>query len=381
MAGYKGYSMSNNAVDAYMSGEKPISKWTKQEVIECVEELRLDIKDELKKLRKDELFDLVLRRSSWHHTSQYYNETDFYKIDEEAIENITAEKISEKIANRVPINKTEQLKEQYVLADYTVFEGKKPINKSQYGIVKGDWFTSIDGDKKNIFGRWFKCRSNYEKKEFDALVIAEKERKAELEQLQKKKKNEKQEKERLLKHKRILFDAFQCENENYSSFVRKKKEIETAEGRFKNFVNMRKKQLYDKWIGKDNDVAKTGIAWLQFPEEKFVQDWRYRSYIDDMINKAIKQHKYFNGEKWLLKDDKFRENKEIKQVTSKEMTTDFLNKLTPAEKDYLKTLTSYELCHFGSNGEIDKKIKEKSSLSWNDLRRVLPILVKWKEKK
>lgn len=29
MAGYSGYSMSNNAVDAYESGEKPRSKWTK----------------------------------------------------------------------------------------------------------------------------------------------------------------------------------------------------------------------------------------------------------------------------------------------------------------------------------------------------------------
>lgn len=377
MAGYKGYSMSNNAVDAYMSGEKPISKWTKQEVVVYVQEIRPDLIDELKKLRKDELFELVLRRSSWHHTSMYYNETDFYKIDEEAIENITAEKISEKIANRVPVNKTEQLEEQYVLADYTVFEGKKAIKKSEYGIIKGDWFTSsIDGDRKNIFGRWFKSCRSYEKKEFDALVIAEKERKAELEQLQKKKKNEKQEKERLLKHKRILFDAFQCENENYSSFVRKKKEIETAEGRFKNFVNMRKRQLYDKWFKKNNDDAKAGIAWLQFPEEKFVQDWRYRSYIYDMINEAIKQHKYFDGEKWLLKDDKFRENKEIKQVTSKEIATDLLNKLTTTERDYLNSLTAYELVNFGSNGEIDKKIKEKSGLSWNYLRRMLPIFMK-----
>lgn len=375
MAGYKGYSMSNNAVDAYMSGEKPISKWTKQEVVEYVQEIRPELKDELKKLRKDELFELVLLRSSWHHTSMYYNETDFYKIDEEAIENITAEKISEKIANRVPLNKTEQLEEQYVLADYTVFEGKKAIKKSEYGIIKGDWFTSsIDGDRKNIFGRWFKSCRSYEKKEFDALVIAEKERRSELEQMQKKKVNERIERERLLKHKRVLFDAFQCENENYSSFVRKKKEIETAEGRFKNFVNMRKKQLYDKWIGKDNDVAKTGIAWLQSSEKEFVQDWSYRRYIDAPINTAIQQHKYFDGEKWSLKNDEFMGN--IKQVSSKEIATDLLNKLTATERDYLKSLTAYELGKFGSNGEIDKKIKEKSGLSWNYLRRMLPIFMK-----
>lgn len=33
MAGYYGYSMSNNAVEAYKSGEKPFSKWTKTEII------------------------------------------------------------------------------------------------------------------------------------------------------------------------------------------------------------------------------------------------------------------------------------------------------------------------------------------------------------
>ena len=32
MAGYRGFSMSNNAVDAYNSGEKPFSKWTIGEI-------------------------------------------------------------------------------------------------------------------------------------------------------------------------------------------------------------------------------------------------------------------------------------------------------------------------------------------------------------
>lgn len=33
MAGYNGYSMSNNAVAAYQDGEKPLSKWTKKEIL------------------------------------------------------------------------------------------------------------------------------------------------------------------------------------------------------------------------------------------------------------------------------------------------------------------------------------------------------------
>ena len=33
MAGYHNYSMSNNAIDAYYRGEKPISKWKKSDII------------------------------------------------------------------------------------------------------------------------------------------------------------------------------------------------------------------------------------------------------------------------------------------------------------------------------------------------------------
>lgn len=36
MAGYYGYSMSNNAVEAYKSGEKPYSKWKKADIIQAI---------------------------------------------------------------------------------------------------------------------------------------------------------------------------------------------------------------------------------------------------------------------------------------------------------------------------------------------------------
>lgn len=36
MAGYHNYSMSNNAVQAYNTGEKPLSKWTKAVIIEAL---------------------------------------------------------------------------------------------------------------------------------------------------------------------------------------------------------------------------------------------------------------------------------------------------------------------------------------------------------
>lgn len=52
MAGYCGYSMSNNAVDAYNNGEKPISKWKKQDILSGIQELDIDLKCDFAKLQK-----------------------------------------------------------------------------------------------------------------------------------------------------------------------------------------------------------------------------------------------------------------------------------------------------------------------------------------
>lgn len=110
MAGYNGYSMSNRAVQAYADGEQPISKWTKAEMLHAISEIRQDI--DFSKLTKAELQKKLLFKSSWHHTSMHYNETDFYSIDVEAVENMTNEAIKEIISFRKPrVKKTNEEKE------------------------------------------------------------------------------------------------------------------------------------------------------------------------------------------------------------------------------------------------------------------------------
>lgn len=98
MAGYCGWSMSNNAVDAYDNGEMPISKWSKKAIIKRIEEaiddgdIELQCSfDELKKLPLEFLKSDCLRYSSWHHTSKFYNETDFYSLDIDSINEMTDE--------------------------------------------------------------------------------------------------------------------------------------------------------------------------------------------------------------------------------------------------------------------------------------------------
>lgn len=87
--GYVGCSMSCNAALAYASGEMPKSKWTKrrmlEEILSYCEMFGIDVTEDLKGLRKDELFERFFEWKSWHHTGKYANETDFYGLDENAV--------------------------------------------------------------------------------------------------------------------------------------------------------------------------------------------------------------------------------------------------------------------------------------------------------
>lgn len=136
MAGYNGYSMSNNAVSAYINGEKPLSKWTKQELL-CA----LGEKERLcKKLTTNELRSEFLKKSSWHHTSSMYNRTDFYRINVDAVEEITAERVEEIIECREKPAVAKAEKPMYItaLVEYDEWEGtRKHPRKVRYrAIVK-----------------------------------------------------------------------------------------------------------------------------------------------------------------------------------------------------------------------------------------------------
>ena len=98
MSGYYGYSMSNNAMAAYEAGLKPVSKWTRAELLEaCGDKSEL-----VKPLTVAELRAVLLYRAEWHHTSSHYNRTDFYAFDADALEELTAEKVAAIIAERAP---------------------------------------------------------------------------------------------------------------------------------------------------------------------------------------------------------------------------------------------------------------------------------------
>ena len=113
MPGYYGFSMSNNAVDAYASGEMPLSKWTKQNILNAVEraiatgdlELSVGLSD-LSRLPLKELKKIALIYTSWHHTSKHFNRTDFYSLDLDELQSLSPERIDEVIEKSKKEKKT-----------------------------------------------------------------------------------------------------------------------------------------------------------------------------------------------------------------------------------------------------------------------------------
>lgn len=166
MAGYYGFSMSNNAVEAYESGEKPKSKWTKKEIIEEIKrqleedetELNVSLSD-IEKMPVEALRELALSETSWHHTSGYYNRTYFYEVD--------ASEITESdLENWCPRKKTET--EYRVKAKYVRWSGSRKhpqrTDIEEWGIIRGNWFYSDSGVKKFVKGNWFWIIESEEKK-------------------------------------------------------------------------------------------------------------------------------------------------------------------------------------------------------------------------
>lgn len=156
MSGYYNYSMSNNAKNAYLGGEMPLSKWTKSAILERVAEVyELDFECEkmkmLKKLITPELKEHYLRNTSWHHTSKMYNKTYFYDVVEYV--DLDIEDIQKIIDARKPrtkkspeVIKAEKAAKEAKKATKAVEEYKKSLFKYQnkYKTIKGFLKSNID---------------------------------------------------------------------------------------------------------------------------------------------------------------------------------------------------------------------------------------------
>ena len=168
--GYHGFSMSNRAVQAYESGEKPKSKWTKSDILSGLEALDLseDKMAVLKKLPKKVLCDNLLTKTSWHHTSSYCNSTDFYSIDEDKAAKMTIEEIQALAGTKE--ERKEDPEKYEASVEYLTWSGTKAHPKAERHIIpkafveeKGYFYiiTTEDGEtfkKKKGSNGTYVCR-------------------------------------------------------------------------------------------------------------------------------------------------------------------------------------------------------------------------------
>lgn len=179
-SGYVGCKMSERAQDAYDNGEKPMSKWSKWDILS---ELEYDLDDDtfakLSKYSTQALKSVCLEWTSWHHTGSYANETDFYKVIDGRDANLNQmfmdldaeEKELKEFRKRQREEKRllESIEEKCYF-EYGVWTGTKKHPKlyyyKAYGIKKGDWIYYMDGSflkKKKASGNYVNILQTFDR--------------------------------------------------------------------------------------------------------------------------------------------------------------------------------------------------------------------------
>lgn len=160
MAGYHGYSMSNNAVEAYKQGEKPLSKWTKKIILEEVSKLGYSF-PLLKSVSLDTLKRKLLCYSSYHHTSKYFNTTNFYELNIFVLDNLTDVDITvwlnEEKENKKKVP-TKTKSEKWICSYLQWSDSRRhPVAKriESIGEIRGNWFYTKNGKKKSLNANGF----------------------------------------------------------------------------------------------------------------------------------------------------------------------------------------------------------------------------------
>lgn len=166
MAGYKKYSMSNNAVAAYQSGEMPKSKWTKAAIMAEIMESELtdEQKAACKSIKAAALKELALIKTSWHHTSDHYNRTDFCSVNIGLLDGMTSKAIKETANEIVNGWHTTPDTGYNAKVEYLTWTGSRKHPKAEKHIevceIRGNWAITENG-KKSITSNGFRFIERY----------------------------------------------------------------------------------------------------------------------------------------------------------------------------------------------------------------------------
>jgi hypothetical protein len=143
MAGYSGFSRSNNCEDALQNEDL----LTGSDFVKIVNK-RFDVKLTVKEIED------ICSYSEWHHTGKYFNRQYFYDRDYEFSQSEIDRILALNEAKKAHLSDVKRK------AKYLTWEGTrnhpKAIEHVEEGTVKGNWFYLEDGSKKSINSNGFK---------------------------------------------------------------------------------------------------------------------------------------------------------------------------------------------------------------------------------
>ena len=154
--GYINQSMSERAAQAYEAGYKPLSKWTKSEIIKNVVEFGVWSEAELKKYPKKVLSEMFLEYMGWHHTSKMYNQTIFYGINPDKAETHDVETLDKLLADYKEATKENHKKADPITIEkgfirFETWEGSRRhphlVENEAYALIIGSVAYTKDGHK------------------------------------------------------------------------------------------------------------------------------------------------------------------------------------------------------------------------------------------
>ncbi len=173
--GYIGKSMSVNAYEAYSREERPISKWTKKQILSDISDF-LNMEDRkiigLEKMKKADLM-IYLKSTGWHHTGAFFKMTNFYTIDEDYI-----------IENSIELTETEIQEKQRQREDERGNEEKRIRERKRQEEEEKEYFEKNGYSKNSVYAYIQEGKVEYTKrisKRSKQLVYSVKFPKAQLE--------------------------------------------------------------------------------------------------------------------------------------------------------------------------------------------------------
>lgn len=153
MAGYNYYEgMSNNALDAYENGNKPLSKITAQDLKWAGWK---GTKSDALRLAKSDFW----KPCEWHHSGgTWYNRVDFYDPADlvECWEAATNAERLNTLKKEEPKAEGKQVRGEYTIWGGTRRRPKRLGSKPFVGTLRNNWIFLTDGSKKKANGNHIK---------------------------------------------------------------------------------------------------------------------------------------------------------------------------------------------------------------------------------